>query len=458
MRGLYIRRGRPGLRNAWRLVSALICSWALGSTGADAREAASVVEIPVRIPLAPLFAEAEQRVPTEVRRDREWRDYKGVKVRYAARRGPLEIQARGDTLFLRATVAYWLEARKPVLGRLAIKGSCGIDEPPRAVVLSLAVRLTVSPNWQLVAQPVVMPPAFLAPCEMTAVGLDVTDIVGRVLHEQLWRAAEREMATAVTALGDGRARAEHHWRQLQTPLAVDDATWLLLSPQAVWTTYPVTDGRELTLTVGLATGLRLVSGPDAPGVQPTPLPPLGITTQRPPHSQLPFQVGISLADASGVLAQRLAGQRFAWAGKSVVIDQATLTSRPGTIAIEAAVSGDLVGTVRLAGKPAFDPETRELYLAELDYQLETDDERVRNLDRGLHDLVRGVIATRARWPIADRIAAFQERAEAAINRALPANIQLKTSLGDVALTDISLGESAIIARGTIEGTARVSVQ
>jgi hypothetical protein len=264
------------------------------------------------------------------------------------------------------------------------------------------------------------------------------------------------MATAVTALGDGRARAEHHWRQLQTPLAVDEATWLLLSPQAAWTTYPVTDGRELTLTVGLATGLRLVSGPDAPGVQPTPLPPLGITAQRPPHSQLPFQVGVSLADASGVLAQRLAGQGFAWAGKSVVVEHATLTSGPGTLVIEAAVSGDLVGTVRLTGIPAFDPETRELYLAGLDYRLETDDERVRDIDRGLHDLVRGVIAARSRWPIADRIAAFQERAEAAINHALPANIRLKTSVGDVVLTEISLGERAIIARGTIEGTAQLT--
>jgi len=61
------------------------------------------------------------------------------------------------------------------------------------------------------------------------------------------------------------------------------------------------------------------------------------------------------------------------------------------------VSGDLVGTVRLAGKPAFDPETRRLYLADWTTSSETDDERVRNRDRGLHDLVRGVIATRARW-------------------------------------------------------------
>lgn len=172
--------------------------WMPGPAASQAREPDSVVEIPVRVPLGPLFAEIERFVPVEVRRDREWREVKGVKVRYAARRGPLEIQARRDTLFLRATVAYWLQARKPILGRMAVNGSCGIDEPPRAVVLGLAVRLGIAPDWRLVAQPVVTPPTFLAPCEMTALDIDVTDIVRRVLHEQLWRAAEE-------GLGAGRA-------------------------------------------------------------------------------------------------------------------------------------------------------------------------------------------------------------------------------------------------------------
>jgi len=113
------------------------------------------------------------------------------------------------------------------------------------------------------------------------------------------------MATAAPRLVTP-SPAEHHWRAAADAAAVDDATWLLLSPRPPGTTYPVTDGRELTLTVGLATGLRLVSGPTRPAVQPTPLPPLGHHEQRPPHSQLPFQVGVSLADASGVLAQRLA--------------------------------------------------------------------------------------------------------------------------------------------------------
>jgi hypothetical protein len=36
---------------------------------------------------------------------------------------------------------------------------------------------------------VAMPPAFLVPCQITALGIDVTDVVGRVLHERLWQTA-----------------------------------------------------------------------------------------------------------------------------------------------------------------------------------------------------------------------------------------------------------------------------
>ncbi len=458
-RTLHDRRRSICCRHARLLALVFAGFWLSGPTAsAAAPQPDSIVEIPVRVQLDPLFAEIERLVPGEVRRDREWRDVKGVKVRYAARRGPLEIQARGDTLFLRATVAYWLQARKPILGRMAVKGSCGIDEPPRVVVLGLAVRLGVAPDWQLVAQPVVMPPAFLAPCEMTALNIDVTDIVGRVLHEQLWRAAEEGLAAGLARLGDGRARAAEQWQRLQAPIALDDGTWLLVNPAAVWTTHPQADRGELGLTIGLASRPRLVSGDATPTAQTTPLPPLGIAPPRPAVAHLPFRLAVSYADAGALLASRLAGQRFSWAGKSVLVEAARLVPGPEAMTVEAIVSGDLVGTVTLAGRPAFDAEAREVYLAGLDYRLDTKDERVRNLDRGLHDLVRGVIAGRARWPLAERIAAFQARAEQAINRALPARVHFQSSLGDVTLGDIRLDEHAFVVTGALEGTARVVVE
>lgn len=449
------RRSARCCWHAWRTALVFAGLWILGSAAAQASDPESIVEIPVRVQLTPLFAEIERLVPVEVRRDGEWRDFKGVKVRYAARRGPMEVQARGDTLFLRATVAYWLQARKPILGRVALKGSCGIDEPPGLVTLNLAVRLAVAPDWRLVAQPLVMPPAFLAPCEMTALDIDVTDIVGRVLHEQLWRAAEEGLAAVIARLGDGRARAADQWQRLQAPVAVDDDTWLLVSPEAVWATHPQADGRELSLTIGLASRPRLVSGAIAPAVQPTPLPPLLISPPRPPVTHLPFRLALSYDDAAALVASRLAGQRFTWAGKSVRVEEARLVPGPEAMTVRAVVSGDLAGTVTLTGRPAFDAETRELYLAELDYRLDTEDQRLRNLDRGLHDLVRGVIAERARWPLAERIAAFQARAEDAISRALPSRFRFRTSLGDVTISDMRLGERAIAVTGAIEGMAHV---
>lgn len=123
-------------------------------------------------------------------------------------------------------------------------------------------------------------------------------------------------------------------------------------------------------------------------MQPTPVPALNLTLPRQPATRLPFELAVSFTDAARPVEIGLAGQQLTWGGKSVRVEAARL--RPGSEkpTIEAVLSGDLGGTARLSGKPAFDATTRELYLAGLDYKIETGDTLVRSLDAGLHDLIR----------------------------------------------------------------------
>lgn len=190
---------------------------------------------------------------------------------------------------------------------------------------------------------------------------------------------------------------------------------------------------------------------------PTPLPALNLTLPRQPATRLPFRLAVSFTDAARLVEIGLAGQQLTWGGKSVRVEAARLPPGSEKLTIEAVLSGDLGGTVRLSGKPAFGATTRELYLAGLAYKLETGDTLVRSLDASLHDLIRGTIAARARWPLADKIATFQPRAEQAINRALPAPFRLRTLVNDIALMDIHLSEGAIGVKGSVEGKAEVLV-
>jgi len=423
---------------------------------AAAAELDSVVELPLRLPLAPLFAAVERSVPVEMRRDRAWLDHDGYRVRYAARRGPLEMHMQGDTLLLRTTVGYWVEARKDVLGRIPLSGSCGIDEPPRGVVLTLASQFGIRPDWRLAARSTVLPPAFLNPCRMTFAEVDVTGTVARALYQGLWRTAEVEVDRAVPELTDIRNLAEAAWLRLQAPLALDEDTWLLLNPRTVWATQPVADGGELSLVIGLAARPRLASGPP-PQVTVTPLPPLGLASPRAPVMRLPVRLAIAYQDANALLQSRLNGQHLAWAGKEVVVDQVRLVTGEQGLTVEAKVAGAIDATVHVAGNPAFDAESGEVYLRDLDYRLETGDTEVRRRDAAFHELLQAVIAERARWPLAERLASWRERGERALNQPLPPYFTLRTTLKGIEPTGVRLTDTAIVFEAEVEGVARLLV-
>ncbi|MEN8175659.1 MAG: DUF4403 family protein, partial [Pseudomonadota bacterium] len=412
------------------------------------------VEIPVRVPLAPVLAEAERVVPFEVRRDRHWQDHKGAEITYAARRGPLELHARGDTLFLRTMVAYWLKARKKVLGGIPVSGSCGINEPPRMAVVSLAVRFGVRPDWRLAARSTVLPPAFLNPCRMTVLSIDVTGALGQALRRQLGRVAARVLENVTAQSTGGQALAADAWERLQTPVPLGDEAWFMLNPRAVWATQPVADGQDVSLVLGLAARPALVSGAP-PDLETTPLPRLGVAPPREPLMRFPVRLAVDLADADALLRAALRGQRFAWAGSEILVDETHLSADSKHLIIDAVLSGDLVGKVRLWGTPAFDAETQTLYLTDVDYELETEDTEVRQLDAGFHELMLGVIAERARWPLTDRIATARTQAEEVLNQLLPPGVSLRTSLGDITLQDIQLSETAIVVTGAIEGNVHL---
>jgi len=97
----------------------------------ESRPAPSILEIPFSLPLQGLYRETERIVPTRVGSWRQWRQRHGVDTRYQAWRGPLAFRLSGDTLTLQAHVRYRVQVRKELLGAVAVKADCGVDEAPR---------------------------------------------------------------------------------------------------------------------------------------------------------------------------------------------------------------------------------------------------------------------------------------------------------------------------------------
>jgi hypothetical protein len=412
--------------------------------------------VSVKVTLAPLFHAIEQHVPQEVRQDDGWHEHDGVLVRYAARRGLLELRLWGDTLLARTLVGYWVQARKEVFGRIPIRGSCGIDEPPRGVVLGLVSRLFLRPDWRLAALTTPLPPQFLNPCRMTFAGIDVTPSLAQALSEKLWRTARIEIDGAVPRLLDMRGLAELAWERLQAPVAIDEDLWLFLNPTAISATQPVADGRDLSVVIGVHAAPQLSDRP-LPRAPSSALPLLSLEPPRPAAVELPIRVSLAHEDADRLLQERLQGKTLEWAGRQVTIEKVRLLGGKGTLTVEAALSGAVDGTVHLSGTPGYDADTGEAYLGSLDYTFETGDLDLRRREQRLHELIRVTIVQMARWPLAARLESWRRRLEDALTGPLPPFFTRQATLTTIRPTTVRVTDSATVVDGVIGGEVRLKV-
>jgi hypothetical protein len=449
---------RPPAERLWIavLATALLALTVFGPGLRLARASESVVEVSVKVTLGPLFSALEQQVPLEVRQDDGWHQHDGVLVRYAARRGPLELRMRGDTVLARTLVGYWVQARKEVLGRIPIRGSCGIDEPPRGVALGLVSRVFLRPDWRLAAVTAPLPPQFLNPCRMTFAGIDVTSSLARALGEKLWRTARIEIDGAVPRLLDLRSLAELAWERLQAPVAIDEGLWLILNPTAISATQPVADGRDLSVVIGVHAAPHLSDSPQ-PRSPPSALPPLRLELPRPAAVELPIRVSLPHEDADRLLRERLQGKTLEWAGREVTIEKIRLVGGQGTLTVEAVLTGAVDGSVHLSGRPGYDADTGEAYLGGLDYTFETGDLDLRRREQRLHELIRVTIVQKTRWPLAGRLESWRRRLEDMLTGPLPPFFTRQAALTTIRPTTVRVTDSATLVEGVLGGEVRLKV-
>jgi hypothetical protein len=171
------------------LAATLVLGLTLFAHAAAGAASPSLIEVPIELDLRPLFRAADQHLPQEAGHWQTWRDWHGIQTRYRAWRGPLALSLTGDLLQAQAHVRYWARARQHVSGSLDITAGCGVDGPPRQALIGLVARLAFAPDWTLRPSFRVWPPRFLDGCEDTALGIDVTPILGEVFEDQPWVAA-----------------------------------------------------------------------------------------------------------------------------------------------------------------------------------------------------------------------------------------------------------------------------
>jgi hypothetical protein len=422
------------------------------STPAPDSQAPSIIELPVRLSLAPLFKAAEREVPQQAGHWRSWKKTRGISTRYRAWRGPLGFRVVGNTLQVEAHVRYQVMARKTLLGAVTLKSACGVDEAPRQAIIGVRLRLGWGADWVLRPEVHIMPTRFLDRCEMTIANIDVTPLVEREFRKQLQdklRTAMRKLAPGVDAI---RQQAARNWTLLQQPVALGHNHWLLLRASGIALSPLAGHGDTLETRLAMVLHPAVVSG-SRPTPGNSPLPPPALHYPRATGLQLRLAVGIDYEKLGAQMTADLAQQPITFGGRQPGIGALQITGSGEQIRLQAALTGASAGTVQLTARLIFAPETRQLQLVDLEYALETEDPLLEAQANLFHTPLRQLLEVAANQRLQQQLDTLKLRLTEVLEAFTPAGMTLDLSAMQLQAVRIELDQAGVQLHGTVSGHA-----
>ncbi|MEN8206313.1 MAG: DUF4403 family protein [Pseudomonadota bacterium] len=414
----------------------------------------SIIEIPVRLSLDPLTRTAEKTLPQQAGNWRTWKDWHGVKSQYRAWRGPLSITVSGDVLMVQAHIRYWIRARKKVLGAINLKGSCGIDEPPRQALIGMQVRLGWGPDWTLRPEFRILPTRFLDRCEMTIANIDVTPLVEKEFRKQMQnslRAALRKLAPGMNAV---RKQAQRTWFLLQEPVELGQDNWLMFRPVGVALSGITGRGNDIDSHLAIALQPALVTGA-APAARPTPLPQLERYYPRSTGLNLHLGVNLDFTSLNQGISDTLAGQSFDINGRNAGVKKFVLSGSGQAIRAQVELLGEVAGTVELRASVAYKADTRKLELQDLTFDYDAKDSNMGLLVEAFHEYIRLTLESAANQALTQYLDLLSERLETVLKNSMPAGVLLDMSALQLHSLQIQIEQQGIRLEGAATGSARL---
>lgn len=417
----------------------------------------ATISLPITISLAALQAQLERALPPADSLDEAKCSELGGFVchQYVYRRDTLALSMVGDRVSLFTRVRYRGRVALPGVGGI---GSCGYaPEPMRRAEMRAATTLYWRMDWKLATRATNLMANLVDPCRVTALGVDATPLMRRVVDAQL-QDLTRQVDSAVPALTDLRHAADSLWRTMQEPLAVDstNTAWLVMSPERI-SVAPLTGvSGYLSTGVVLTARPRVVFGAK-PATDTRPLPPL--TLDRPGGGlHVPVDVEVPFDELSKLALAALAPQA---AAEGLTVDSVRVWSAGDTAVVRLDLRGKVDGAFFLVGRFAYDTASRSLLINDLRYTIDTRSAMTRlrtTLGAFMIEHAIEEATGHGRLNVGAQLDQIRSQLTLALNRPLGNGAQLGGMVQDVRVTGLYTTPTSFVVRAVLEGDARLSMK
>ncbi len=418
----------------------------------------AIIGIPLRLPLTELRSIIDSVLPERGSlAQAECSALGGVLChQYAYIRDDLAVAMSGDRLTISALLSYRARLEIPLVGQVA---SCGFgrDRMPRARI-TLSTTVGWRPDWRIGTDSTALAVRLIDECRVTALGIDASPFVRRLLEGQL-DAVERAVDAEVPRRLSLKQAAESLWTTLQTPAAIGDSIWLTISPATLRLAPITSDEGAITSQVALTARPTVSIGarpsPDSAPVQP--LPPLAIAASVPDILSVPVRVEIPFTEVSARInaavrgrpldgGHRIAGVGVWGAGDSVVV--------------QLDVAGDHTLSLYLVGAVVYDAAPRTIGVSGLRYTIESDQAMTRIGARLAAGEIRSAIQDAVgpgEWPVGPYLESVRAQLGEALGGELAPGVTSVAEIYAVDILGVYSSATAFVVHGFFAGRARIEL-
>jgi len=423
----------------------------------DAQTSASSIEVPVQIPLKPWAEKIEQLTPLQAGHWQSWKKKHGLQAKYRAWRGPLEIQAEGDSILMQAHVRYWLKGRTKLLGPFDISASCGVNEAPRQAIIGVRVKFDWNPDWTLQPLIQVLPTRFLDRCQITSLNIDVTPIIGQLFNRELNKSIHNSLGQLDDDLKKIRQQATSLWNHVNNPIKLANHSWLILQPTDIAVAPFFGYAEQMMTVIKVSLQPQLIHG-DQPEPENKPLPPLGRFFPGDNLLTFNFSVPLDYAQISQQLSQILGEHQFSIQDNSFAITSVKLAAKDSLLTASLSLSGAAAGKASISGRLMATTPPDWLTLESLDYSFEPEDLHLKILANLFHDKIRQELEKAANTLIRQKTESFKVQLQDYLQSALDDQLSIQLDALQLTAAEINLHPSGLMFKGILNGTLHLDLK
>lgn len=379
---------------------------------------------------------------------------------FEAVRGPFVAFADGKLMHLRATLSYAARGYyKPLIGP-TLGAGCGNDKDRPRVVVELLTPLSLTSNWHLKshARIVKIAPASDSArdhCSVSILKIDVTDrVVDAAEHGIEGKLPDIDEKIAGIDL---KSHFEEWWGLLSKPIQLTDGIWLLMGPEQLRLGRVRGEGHTLFVDAELDARPKVITGAEPPAGK-KPLPPLARGTVF-DGFHIMMEGVVDYGTASRAITDATRGKHITVGGRTVSATGVVVTPRKGgKLALAITFAGDAAGTLVFSGVPRFDPKRGELFVPDLDYDLNSNDQLINSYSWLRSDVLRSAFRQRARVPVQPILERGRQLLGSGLNRKLGDAVTLSATVDSVSVKGLYVTRDGVVVRAEATGDAGMAVK